>query len=185
MGGSPLGARTPDHAAAALGVARDRVQALVDTGVLRVLPLAGGGWLTSDAAIAEAARALSGVRPARHARSSTASRRRARSTRETPPAAQVAATPPRDQAPPPAAPPPPPVDTTPRVALDTRPDVQPNGRLDMRAAAQLLHLDERTTLALARDGKLRATQLGREWVTTARDVRSYIAAVRRTQRSPS
>jgi len=175
-----LETRTPGDAALALGVEIADLQALIDSGVLRVLNVAGGSWVTSDAAIVRAAqlrgggstrarRSRSAPRPPRPATPEVALRRAApqRPARATP---RTAPAPVRDTAPQP----------TPqrRVAVDDRRDVNPNARLDMRAAAERLQCDQSTATRLARQGTLRATRLGREWVTTESAVRDCIRARR-------
>jgi excisionase family DNA binding protein len=166
--------RTPGDVALALGVEIADLQALIDSGVLQVLSVAGGGWITSDAAIVRAAQLRSGRAP------------RSRRPRTATPTVALREPRPRPQRQAPAAPlAPPPRETAPktparrRVPVDSRRDVQPNARLDMHAAAQRLQCDERTATRLARDGTLRATRLGREWVTTESALRDYIASTRK------
>lgn len=176
MGGS-FEARTAEDAARALGVEIAELQALVDSGALRVLNMAGGGWITSDAAIGRAAhlRKGGGVRP-RRPRGMQPRRRPATAT-------AAVATPcaqPQPRAAQPTAPPPPAPAAPARrqVAVDHRRDVQPDARLDMREAATRLQCDERTATRLARQGALRATHLGRQWVTTESAVRDYVVSTR-------
>jgi hypothetical protein len=170
--------RTPGDAALALGVEIADLQPLVDSGVLRVLPVAGGGWVTSDAAIVRAARIRSGVAPAPRRRRSPRSDGAAAGAARQPSTTQRArSTPPSQAPPPPPAPAPEPPRYTPgrRVPVDRRPDVLPEARLDMREVARRLRISEREATSLARSGRLRATRLGREWITTERAMRDYAA----------
>lgn len=170
---TPSGMRSLDEAAAVLGTTRERVEEMIGRGELRALPVAGGGWVTTDAAL----QAVQGGRSDR-----------ARPRRRRRPAAAAPAAPAR-----PALPEKPPeaqeVDSAPApaprrsVPVDIRRDVEPGARLDMLAAAALLGVDRDEAVRLARTGRLRATRLGREWVTTSRDVRACAQARARRGRA--
>lgn len=172
MGGT-LVTWTAAEVATHLGVSVEEVQRLVDEGRLRTLPLHGGGWVTTETAV----RAFSS--PPRRRR-----RRRA--------PIRVVATPDENVATPQAetTTAPAPVAPVARKAkrhtpIDIRPDVSTNPRLDMRAAAEQLGVSADEALRLAQQGSLRASRLGREWVTTGRDVRAYLEAQRRRARKPA
>lgn len=175
-------ARTPGDAALALGLEIADLQPLIDTGVLRVLPVSGGGWITSDDAIVRAAQIRSGaVRPPRERPPARRRDRRPQPSTtalsRTPASAPAATASKSAPTPPVAAPAPAPapvVRAERRIATDTRPDVHPNARLDMRAAAARLGVDEPTALRLAQQRRLKATRLGRQWVTTEQAVRDYL-----------
>jgi len=173
-------ARTPGDAALALGMEIADLQPLVDSGTLRVLPVSGGGWITSDEAIVRAAQIRSGAmrppreRPAGRRRGRPAQARTSPQLAATPAAATATRATPRPAAAPAPPPVPVPVRAERRVPTDKRPDVHPNARLDMRAAAARLGVDESTALRLAQQRRLRATRLGRQWVTTEQAVREYL-----------
>jgi hypothetical protein len=172
VGGNAL--RTVDMAAAQVGATVEEIEALVAAGNLRVLAGADGRWITTARAVTEAA----GGRPARPRRRPGRARNRggasaaARGTsRVTPaPAAQRPVPAPPSPSAAPEAPAPAPAAAT---APDVRTDVGAAQRLDVPAAAALLGLTPEATLRLMRIGRLRATRLGREWITTTRAVAEH------------
>lgn len=173
IGGNIVATWTPQQAAEHLGVDVDAVQRLVDAGRLRALPVYGGGWVTTPTAVAAATRPRR-RRGCRGARSRVAARPAPQTT-------AVVAQPTRTPQPEPQQP----IRAVRTTPIDIRPDVAPNARLDMRAAAQALGVTHDQARTLARRGLLRASRLGREWVTTGRDVRAYVDAHRRRKSTPS
>jgi hypothetical protein len=175
-----LGLTTLDQAAATLGMTPPDVAALAERGELDALALVGGGWITTPAAVAAVVR-----RRQRGTKTSVrSSTRPGRRTRPQDGATPRRGTPPSIRAPRPAEIAVTPAEPVPvpssRVPVDLRPDVEPNQRLTLHAAAAALGIDYRDALRLARHGTLRATQLGREWVTTTREVGAYVKRYRRT-----
>lgn len=168
--GGALGFATVDEMAAVLELTVEDVIKLVHEGALRALPLSGGGWVTSLRAVATYRQ--------RHHRKAQLRRHRRRPTARSVPehpsvpiliaATSIAA---------PAAPRTP--NQTPdwtasrSVPIDTRPDVAHITRLDLAAAAAALGVTQAAALQEIRRGRLRATRLGREWVTTTRDLMTY------------
>jgi excisionase family DNA binding protein len=170
-----LGTWTPEQVATHLGVDVDAVQKLVDEGRLRTLPVRGGGWVTTEAAVQAATSPRRRRRPRRRPTNAVVA---APTTKSPAPRREPVAQQPAQQPAPPAVPavpavPAPRSKLARRTPIDIRPDVPADDRLDMRAAAERLGITADEALRLAQQGKLRATQLGRQWVTTGRDVRAY------------
>lgn len=46
---------------------------------------------------------------------------------------------------------------------------------DSKQASQILNLSPLTITKLVRDGKLKAFKIGREWIFTSEDLKSYLA----------
>ena len=159
MGGNAL--RTRETAAAQVGAAPEEIDALVAAGRLRVLATADGTWITTARAVSYAVRA----RPPR---------RRARRPQPAPPHQVHAAHAARPATPHPhvaparvaAAPTLPPPSRA--VEADSRTDIAPSHRLDAAAVAAHLGVSREVALRLMQRGRLRATRLGREWITTTR-----------------
>lgn len=174
MGGNAL--RTVEEAAAQVGATVEDIEALVATGRLRVLATADGRWITTARAVQAAVRG-GDVRSRRSARA----RRTVQSRRRNAATATVRRRAPRppDAAAPSVVAAPPPVLAAARLSpRDGRPDIAGDRRLDLDAAAAVLGITVETALQLVRCGELRATRLGRQWVTTARAVSEHLLTSR-------
>ena len=156
MGGNAL--RTRETAAAQVGAAPEDIDALVAAGRLRVLAGAGGGWITTARAVSDAVHGRVARRWRPRPRRAVAPQQQGHSPRAT------HAAPPRHHVAPAAAPPSP----SRAVEADRRTDIAPSQRLDLAAAAAHLGVTPQAALRLMQHGKVRATRLGREWITTTR-----------------
>jgi hypothetical protein len=178
--GWPSWAITADEVAARTGLDPEAVQRLVDEGRLQVVATSRGGWLTTDTAMARAVAGMHDTasgrrrhrRPSRKAAAGTACTV-AGPRRPTPhKSAQVLLEEARAR-----------LAHWEREVAAAAARRRPSGsepvrdqRLTLEAAAELMHVTLPYAVRAARSGLLRATRLGREWVTTLGAVRAYCAA---------
>lgn len=165
MGGNAL--RTRETAAAQVGAEPEEIDTLVAAGRLRVLAVADGGWITTARAVSAAVRARTSKRPVRRRRrvAPPHEARAAHAARLAPARPQVAPVSVAVASPPPAR----------AVDADPRTDIAPAQRLDAAAVAAHLGVTPQAALRLMQHGRLRATRLGREWITTTRALAEHRA----------
>jgi len=175
------GIKTVEEAAAILGLEPPEVDRLVGIGELRGLRLTGGGWLISQQALVAVLRRRAGWLPPRRR-----GRRRAASFGRD---SHIAVVPTSSALPSPSvtaavakALPAEAVPERRSVPVDLRPDVEHNIRLDLAGAAAHLGVDVASVLGAVQQGRLRATRLGRAWITTSRDLRDYAQSRQRLER---